>query len=202
MRNKNTISLRKRLLACSSFALLSLSAAPALATDWWMIFGTGDTPNRDLLFADAQSVKAVKEHPGNTLLNVTQVFENPNAPSYVSYTLELRCPERQLRVNSATAYLRAGATTVLPAPKGWIPVPKSWLERGYDFACAPDKRKSNAMSPMDLGPLENAQLVAITQQGLFKQLPGNQPIRIETARSGTEDVMRDLNFLLGAPEKK
>lgn len=201
MRN-NTLRLRQRLLACSSFALLSLNAAPALATDWWMIFGTGDTPNRDIFFADAQSVKPAKEHPQNKLLNIMQVFENPNSPNYVSYTLELRCPERQLRVNSATAYLRAGATTVLPAPKGWIPVPKSWLERGYDFACAPDKRKSNAMSSMGLGSLENAQLVAITQQGLFKQLPGNQPIRIESTKSSTEDVMRDLNFLLGAPEKK
>lgn len=202
MRNKNTFSLRKRLLACSSFALLSLSAAPALATDWWMIFGTGDTPNRDLFFADAQSVKAVKEQPGNTLLNVMQVFESPNSPNYVSYTLGMRCPERQLRVNSATAYLRAGATTVLPAPKRWVPLPKSWLERGYDFACAPDKRKSNAMMPMGVGSIDNAQLVAITQQGLFNQLPGNQPIRIEATKSSTADVMRDLNFLLGAPEKK
>ena len=131
-----------------------------------------------------------------------QVFESPNSPNYVSYTLELQCAQRQLRVNSATAYLRAGATTVLPAPKRWVPVPKSWLEHGYDFACAPGKRKSNAMMPMGVGSIDNAQLVAITQQGLFNQLPGNQPIRIESKKSSTEDVMRDLNFLLGAPEKK
>ena len=98
--------------------------------------------------------------------------------------------------------MRAGATTVLPAPKRWVPVPKSWLEHGYDFACAPGKRKSNAMMPMGVGSIDNAQLVAITQQGLFNQLPGNQPIRIESKKSSTEDVMRDLNFLLGAPEKK
>ena len=197
-----TLRMQKRLLAYASFALFSLSAAPALATDWWMIFGTGDTPKRDIFFADAQSVKAAKEHPGNTLLNVMQVFESPNAPSYVSYTLELRCSERQLRVNSATAVLRAGSTSVLPAPKSWVPVPKSWLERGYDFACAPGKRKANAMMPMGVGSIDNVQLVAITQQGLFKQLPGNQPIRIESRKSSTEDVMRDLNFLLGAPAKK
>lgn len=39
-----TLRMQKRLLACASFALLSLNAVPALATDWWMIFGTGDTP--------------------------------------------------------------------------------------------------------------------------------------------------------------
>lgn len=131
-----------------------------------------------------------------------QVFESPNAPSYVSYTLELRCPERQLRVNSTTAVLRAGATSALPAPKSWVPVPKSWLERGFDFACAPGKRKAKAMMPMGVGSIDNVQLMAITQQGLFKQLPGNQPIRIESTKSSTEDVMRDLNFLLGAPAKK
>lgn len=202
MYNNIPLGLRKRLLAGSTFALLSLSAAPAVATDWWMIFGTGDTPNRDLFFADAQSVKATQQHPQNRQLTVVQVFESPNSPNYVSYALELQCPERQLRVNSATAYLRAGATTVLPAPKRWVPVPKSWLERGYDFACAPGKRKSNAMMPMGVGSIDNTQLVAITQQGLFNQLPGNQPIRIESRKSSTEDVMRDLNFLLGAPEKK
>lgn len=202
MYNNITLGLRKRLLAGSTFALLSLSAAPALATDWWMIFGTGDTPNRDLFFADTQSVKATQQDPQNTQLTVVQVFESPNSPNYVSYTLELQCAQRQLRVNSATAYLRAGATTVLPAPKRWVPVPKSWLEHGYDFACAPGKRKTNAMMPMGVGSIDNAQLVAITQQGLFNQLPGNQPIRIESKKSSTEDVMRDLNFLLGAPEKK
>ena len=54
----------------------------------------------------------------------------------------------------------------------------------------------------DDGEMLSEQLVAITQQGLFYQLPGNQQIRIEAKKSSTEDVMCDLNFLLGAPEKK
>ena len=54
----------------------------------------------------------------------------------------------------------------------------------------------------DDGEMLSEQLVAITQQGLFNQLPGNQQIRIEAKKSSTEEVMCDLNFLLGAPEKK
>lgn len=80
MYNNIPLGLRKRLLAGSTFALLSLSAAPALATDWWMIFGTGDTPNRDLFFADAQSVKATQQHPQNTQLTVVQGIRKPQQP--------------------------------------------------------------------------------------------------------------------------
>lgn len=200
MRN-NTLRLRQRLLACSSFALLSLNAAPALATDWWMIFGTGDTPNRDIFFADAQSVKPAKEHSQNKLLNIMQVFENPNSPNYVSYTLELRCPERQLRVNSVTAHLRTSSRKVLPAPKRWVPVPRSWLERGYDFACAPEKRKLNGMTPLG-GPFEEMRLVDIAQLGLFTVDQSKPRPRIKAPETTTEDVMNELNALLDAPSKK
>ena len=140
MYNNITLGLRKRLLAGSTFALLSLSAAPALATDWWMIFGTGDTPNRDLFFADAQSVKATQQDPQNTQLTVVQVFESPNSPNYVSYTLELQCAQRQLRVNSATAYLRAGATTVRRRLNAGCRCPRA----GWSMAMTSPAHQANA----------------------------------------------------------
>lgn len=76
---------RHRRLA-PALVLLAL-AGPAQAHEWWLIFGTGDTPRRDLFAVDLESLSTLQSPPGAQQLHVVQVFEAQDMPSHMLFQL-------------------------------------------------------------------------------------------------------------------
>lgn len=101
-----------------------------------------------------------------------------------------------MRLSAAQAVLGTGGTTQLPVPDGWKAVPQSWLDRGYQFVCAPQQREQNDM--LRIGQMDQPTMLAMIHQGLFKEAPSAPPL--QKPESNVDRVMRDLDALLGGDQ--
>ncbi|BBP82651.1 hypothetical protein PHLH8_22930 [Pseudomonas sp. Pc102] len=197
------MNLKNKVVLGASLALLLIQVQQtAMAADWWVIFGTGDQPNRDLFYADGASVTEVKMESGQAeparSVTVVQIFETADAPDFVAYDLQFQCKKRLLKVNAVTAYNRSATASSLPAPQGWKPVPQSWVDRSYDFACKPDERESNAM--MRLGNTTADVLATVTRTkmwGITRPSANEENHGPNAVKNSSQGVLRDLDLLLG-----
>ena len=133
-------------------ALCPLLIAPGVAVaaqpDWWLIFGSGDQPKRQVMYADALSVadtplKSAAE-PARSV-DVVEVFEAQDKPLYVMYRVSFQCKAGRYSVATASAQMRSGAVTREPTSSQWEPVARSVMERPYDFVCKASSRRANSM---------------------------------------------------------
>jgi hypothetical protein len=122
-------------------------APPALTDeigDWWLIFAEGATPEREVLFADAHSVKPLPpDADGKTALAVTasRIYESANISiDYAVFQYQVRCEEHQVRTASTTVTLRDSTTLAKAGSGEWRSSKGSVLERVHDFACEPKQR--------------------------------------------------------------
>lgn len=122
--------------------------AVAAMPDWWLIFGSGDQPKRQVMYADALSVAESPSKSGAETartVEVVQVFEDQDKPSYIWYTIAFQCKAGQYWVDVAKAKKRSGEVVEEPSSRQWMPVAQSVLERPYDFVCKASTRRSNNM---------------------------------------------------------
>ncbi|MBX8475590.1 hypothetical protein K5D38_12440 [Pseudomonas cichorii] len=122
--------------------------AVAAMPDWWLIFGSGDQPKRQVMYADALSVADSPSKSGvetARTVEVVQVFEDQGKPSYIWYTIAFQCKAGQYWVDVAKAKKRSGEVVEEPNSRQWMPVAQSVLERPYDFVCKASTRRSNNM---------------------------------------------------------
>lgn len=197
------MNIKNKVVLGASLALLLVQLQQsALAADWWVIFGSGDQPNRDLFYADGASVAELKTESGQAeparSVTVVQIFETADAPDFVEYNLQFQCNKRLLKVNAVTAYNRSATASNLPAPKGWTPVPQSWIDRSYDFACKPQDRESNAMMRLGdtradiLANVTRTKMWGITRPSTYAESEGPNAVK-----NSSKGVLRDLDILLG-----
>lgn len=154
------------LLVCLAPLCAMPRISSAVTPDWWLIFGGGQEPKREMIYADALSVadidgmKEVNEVPRS--VDVVQVFESANEPSFVAYNIAYQCKARSYKIISAYAHLRSGEVSESPGKSTWTPISQSWLERPYDFVCQASSRKSNSM--IKLGSFSTISLPQITRE--------------------------------------
>ncbi|WP_044400260.1 hypothetical protein [Pseudomonas sp. FeS53a] len=199
------MNIRNRLIGAATLALLAQTPQSALAADWWVIFGTGDSPERDMFYADALSVAEQRRGSGETeaprSVGVVQVLESAEAPNFVHYSMQFQCRQRLVKFDGITAYMRSNTPSNLASPQGWKPVPQSWVDRAYTFACDAQNREGNAMLRIGnttadvLAQVTRTQIWGLTTPAAYDQAPG-------AVRNGTDGVMRDLDILLGNPPKR
>ncbi|WP_407315390.1 hypothetical protein [Pseudomonas sp. nanlin1] len=135
-------------LAVFSPLVISPSIAVAAMPDWWLIFGSGDQPKREVLYADALSVA---ETPSKSAaeptrsVDVVHVFEEQDKPLFMLYRIAFQCKSGNYIIEAADAKMRSGEVTQGQTTNQWQPVARSMLERPYDFVCKASARRANGM---------------------------------------------------------
>ncbi len=159
-------------------ALAFLALAPcAHAADWWVIFGEGDTPNRQLYYADAASISQAPTAGDATeivqRLQVMQMFESAAQPEYILFSFEIQCERQQMRIPLATVHLRDGSVSKLIEPMGWgQPVPGGMVARAFFFTCVP-KSRDKKHSYMRIGEGEAESIVSAAWKSVWSD--GSKP---------------------------
>ena len=94
------------------------TAAPgAMAGDWWIVYGRGDKPQREMFLADAATLQDI---PGQDAkapargARFIQVFEGADQPDYLAYEFQVQCKPRQYRLASVVAHQRDGTELAVP----------------------------------------------------------------------------------------
>ncbi|MBX8474268.1 hypothetical protein K5D38_05705 [Pseudomonas cichorii] len=100
-----------------------------------------------------------------------------------------------LRIISATAHMRSGATVPASLSLGWIPVANKWTERGYQFVCHPEDAQKNGMFKISKPGLNVAQTVDVTRNMI--NAAGNESV----VKERPAQSVRDMQTLLGVPSK-
>ncbi|MBI6852029.1 hypothetical protein YA0002_04565 [Pseudomonas cichorii] len=155
-------------LAVLSPLVISPGLAVAAQPDWWLIFGSGDQPKRQVMYADAISVadsRSKTTEEAARSVDVVNVFEEEDKPSYVIYRVSFQCKAGQYRVEAAKAQMRSGETTAEPTNRHWEPVAQSLMERPYDFVCQASSRRSNSM--IKVGSMSVTILSDFTKKALW-----------------------------------
>ncbi|MGY3267069.1 hypothetical protein [Lysobacter sp. HA35] len=135
-----------RALPAVLFVLGTVAALPAFAREgctqgprcWYVIFGTGDTPKRDLFLARRVGAQDGDERR----VAVTQVFETPSPSDYVTYSIAVRCGTRQIKVERMFAAATNSQFMTKDNVLDWRAAPQSWIQRAVDFACDPAAQSS------------------------------------------------------------
>jgi hypothetical protein len=166
------------------------------AADWVVVGTDGATPNRNMYFAEMNNVNK-RFDTGNTTLEAfmqgaskskdvsqtladatyyrvyaVQVLENKNDPDTISYTVEVRCKQRQVRLAQAVAWNRNG-TQETNAQNQWFAVPDNWLARVHTIACEQDKVSKAALAAKaqnSMDPLTAIGMVYVGAHALYTEL--------------------------------
>ncbi|RMQ47641.1 hypothetical protein ALQ04_04070 [Pseudomonas cichorii] len=182
-----------------SAALLGISGVANADVEWWLIFGGGEQPNREMFYADASSVVELKKESGMKefpkTVDVLQIHEAASGPEYVNYQFQFQCESKLMRVVIATAHMRSGTNVMAPAPPGWFPLRYNWTQQPYQFACHPENRTKNGMFNVNARGADVAQMCEITRRMIWKNPPVDSAVKERPSAS----VMRDIQTLLGAP---
>ncbi len=135
-------------LAVLSPLVIAPGAAVAAMPDWWLIFGSGDQPKRQVIYADALSVADSPSKSGaepTRSVDVVYVFEDENKPLFTLYRIAFQCKAGLYSVDASNSKLRSGDVTQGPTSTQWEPVARTMLERPYDFVCKASTRRTNGM---------------------------------------------------------
>lgn len=134
-------------MAVLSPLVISPITAVAAQPDWWLIFGSGDQPKRQVMYADAISVADTPSKSGepSRSVDVVQVFEDEAMPAYVLHTISFQCKAGRYRVDATNTQMRSGKPTAGQPNDQWEPVAGTLLERPYDFVCKASSRRANSM---------------------------------------------------------
>lgn len=161
---------------CQWLAILALTCStPALAApasgDYWIIYGKGERLHNEVYVADAAGI--LQKPGGVQSAQVMQLFEDPAFPTLAAYEVQVKCKQRQIRLDSARAIRRfdGAVRDVKTNAKDWATPKDYWLQRTFAFVCAPDNRARNQM--LSIGKMPAAKMVA-TIQAMFIQLIGVQ----------------------------
>lgn len=157
------------------WAVLSqLVIAPGMAVaadpDWWLIFGSGDQPKRQVIYADALSVadtpsKSAAE-PSRSV-DVVYVFEAKDKPLFTLYKISFQCKAGRYSVEAANSKMRSGEIIQGPTSTQWEPVARTMLERPYDFVCNASSRRTNGMIKIGGGPVTASMLQEFTYEAFW-----------------------------------
>ncbi|MGX0954814.1 hypothetical protein AB7M18_000942 [Pseudomonas viridiflava] len=164
-------------LAVLSPLVIAPSTAFAAQPDWWLIFGSGDKPKRQVIYADALSVADTPSKSGaepTRSVVVVYVFEDKDKPLYAMYTISFQCKAGRYRVEAANAQMPSGEITQEPTSSQWAPAARSVMERPYDFVCNASSRRTNGMIKIGRRELANT-LPEFTYKalwGLATNVPG------------------------------
>ncbi|MBX8574455.1 hypothetical protein [Pseudomonas cichorii] len=155
-------------LAVFSPLVIFPGLAVASPSDWWLIFGSGEQPKRQVMYADAISVADISSKTAEEAarsVDVVHVFEAEDKPSYVMHRISFQCKAGQYRVEAANAQMRSGKITAEPTNSHWNPVARSSMERPYDFVCQAGSRRSNSM--IKVGNMSVTTLADFTKKALW-----------------------------------
>ncbi len=115
----------------------SASASAAHCSDdsprcWYMIFGTGDAPKRDLFIA--RRIEA-PDSAVSKKVEVVQVLEATGLGDYAIYSMEFNCKQRKFRIVNLTVATMDSKLQSKANALDWTAVPQSWIDRAYTFGC-------------------------------------------------------------------
>lgn len=136
---------------------------PAFAGNWMLVGAQGNAPERRHFYAefdmisqrydseaeggDAAMMEAAVRSPnmGAYLdarrvmrVRVVEVFEKPDAPDTIEFTVGIKCKTRQFRLLEAISWQRNGRSEKLTGT-AWAPIPGNWLDRVRLVACESEK---------------------------------------------------------------
>ena len=108
-----------------------------MAACWFIVFGTGDAPQRRLYVANART-RSLPD--GAVSIEGIEMFETPDKYNYVASTFDFDCAKKQLRIPRAYAQKVDGKIErAPPRDQSWTPVQEySWVGQVFKLACMPD----------------------------------------------------------------
>lgn len=149
------------------------AAAPAMATEWWLVFAEGEKPGRVVHYLDLSSMEIVRD-PSRLMstnfktrlkdadlidyirLEGVAIYESAQSPAKAATQYRVKCRERMVATTTASQLWRHDRIEQLP-DQGWTAIDSSaLLSQLHSFACAPDKRAANDMLRVtdDYDPME------------------------------------------------
>lgn len=161
----------KRWLAIVSMTCGGMAMAAQAPGDYWIIYGKGERLHNEVYVADSAGI--LQKPGGVQSAQIMQLFEDPAYPTLVAYEVQVKCKQRQIRLDSARAIRRfdGAVKDVKTNARDWVAPKDYWLQRTFAFVCAPDNRARNQM--LSIGKMPATQMVA-TVQAMFSQLVGVQ----------------------------
>ncbi|MBV4542058.1 hypothetical protein [Pseudomonas vlassakiae] len=168
---KDRLLSSSRWLAILAMACSATAMADQAPGDYWIIYGKGERLHNEVYVADSAGI--MQKAGGVQSAQVMQLFEDPAYPTLVAYEVQVKCKQRQIRLDSARAIRRfdGAVKDVKTNARSWVAPKDYWLKRTFAFVCAPENRARNQMLP--IGKMPPAQMVA-TVQAMFIQLVGVQ----------------------------
>jgi hypothetical protein len=151
---KKATLIRRSATAAAMAALVITPVANAKPTPWLLIASEGEAPNRSVHYlaidligtktdlSTYDPLEAVKDGKGLQYLQdhqyasvwVVQVLENAKEPDSILYSLNIKCRQKEVQFESASAYYRDDKLETISSD-AWMPLPDNWLGRVYTAAC-------------------------------------------------------------------
>lgn len=133
--------------------VLALAMAPAHAmTDWWLVFGYGEKPQRSMVYVDRNSLIELQPAAGASYwrISVGQVFEAAEAVDYIWSTYEMGCASPSApqlatqrlhyRGTFGRDYSLQNTPIDMTGARPFRPLDEPWLVRVAEFVCNPEGR--------------------------------------------------------------
>ncbi|MBK8373856.1 hypothetical protein [Sphingorhabdus sp.] len=159
-------------MRCSKFTLAALAAfgaiaslpATANASQWWLIFGQGDKPEREVHYLNLETLDTVRDPSrlmsasldtklsDDDLIDYIQIegvaiYESAKAPAKVATRYRVKCREAMVAKTMVSQLWRHDKIEDLP-DQGYAAIGNdALLSQVHSFACAPTKREANGMMP-------------------------------------------------------
>jgi hypothetical protein len=144
------------------FGVTILSATPATASDWWLVYTNGEKPSREVHYLDAASLDIVRD-PSRLIttdfnkklsdtdlvdyvrLEGVTVHESAKAPAKVAFQYRVKCDKRLVAKTQGSQLWRDGNIEQLP-DNDWAPIDGNLLlSQVHAFVCEAGQRDSNGM---------------------------------------------------------